>query len=203
MALSLKDLRAAGASVHPVYDQFRVDHKKLAAGGNVGKEEAERIMAMWDDQIEAFKRAYGRFDWKVMYRLMPPGAHDMNVNLNSRVGQKLHAFKNAEQLANAGYTSDADEMRKAHAAAGDSDYYSRPSARDMSKPPPKSRAERLAEIQRSRERAAQTPRHIRAQLMSQLDKEERALPPEGGRKKRKTRRSKKTTRTRKVNRRTK
>jgi hypothetical protein len=67
-------------------------------------------------------------------------------------------------------------------------------------PPPKTRAEKLADIQRSRERAAQStnPRH-RAVIMAALDKEEAALPPEGGRKKgktRKTRKSRKVTRRR-------
>ncbi len=199
MALSLEDLRAAGASVHPVYDLFRVDNKKLTSGGDVGMKEANRIMAMWGDQIEAFKRAYGRFDLKEMR--IP--VQDMRVELPSRVYQMLNAFKKAEELAITGYTSAAEERRKVEASLPDPDYgptreQTIEAARRAPLAPPKSRAERLADIQRRREMAAQStnPRD-RAAAMAALDAEEAALPT-GGRKKRKTR---KTRKTRKVTRR--
>jgi hypothetical protein len=92
------------ATPTPIYDEFKVDWKKLFASTDTP--EATRIDAMFNGQVDKLKKTYPTFDFsKVKW---PTG--DSMVQLPSAVGQKLASFQNAERWALSGFESPAHLM---------------------------------------------------------------------------------------------
>ena len=111
------------AAPTPIYDEFKVDWKKLHASSDTP--EARRINDMLGSQMEKLKRAYPKFDFS---KASWPAGNNM-VQLPSWIGQYLAAFQNAERWAITGFESPAHllgadneskrkamELAKAHAA---------------------------------------------------------------------------------------
>jgi hypothetical protein len=89
------------ATPTPVYDEFKVDWKKLHASSDTP--EARRIEAMWSAQMEKLRQTYPKFDFsKVKW---PAG--DSMMQLPSAMGLKLASFQNAERWALSGFESPA------------------------------------------------------------------------------------------------
>ena len=89
------------ATPTPVYDEFKVDWKKLHASTDTP--EARRINDMISSQREKLKQTYPLFDFK---KVAWPAGNNM-VQLPSWIGQYLAAFQNAERWALSGFESPA------------------------------------------------------------------------------------------------
>jgi hypothetical protein len=83
-------------SLTPVYDEFKVDWKKLHASTDTP--EAHRIDKMFASQLEKLQKTYPKFN--VRNAKWPVG--DSMMQLPSAVGQRLMAFKAAEAAAATG-----------------------------------------------------------------------------------------------------
>ena len=89
------------ATPTPIYDEFKVDWKKLHASSDTP--EARRINDMISSQREKLKQAYPKFDFS---KIVWPAGNNM-VQLPSWIGQYLAAFQNAERWAISGFESPA------------------------------------------------------------------------------------------------
>jgi hypothetical protein len=83
----------------PVYDEFKVDWKKLHASTDTP--EAHRIDKMFASQLEKLQKTYPKFN--VRNAKWPVG--DSMMQLPSAVGQRLMAFQAAERAAATGFES--------------------------------------------------------------------------------------------------